>query len=364
MHAAIRWGGLGLGVLGALALRRFSAKRLDLAGRVVLITGGSRGLGLVLARELTTAGCRLVICARDPRELEHARAELCAAGADTLALTCDVSSSEEVRGMVDAALHRFGRIDVVVNNASIIQVGPVGSMTLDDFERAMAVNFGGTLHTVLAVLPHMRARGEGRIVNITSIGGKVAVPHLLPYSAAKFAAVGLSEGLRSELAKDGIVVTTVVPGLMRTGSPVNALFKGDQEAEFSWFSLGDSLPLSAMSAERAARKIVDALEWGKAEVTLSWQAKVLRLAHDLTPGLTARALGLVNRVLPDAESRDEEAVPGMHLATRVAPSRLTGHMNEAALRNNEFGGTRRPSREHARRIGLEASRGDGGSAPR
>src|SRR6185503_4123757 len=120
-----------------------------------------------------------------------------------------------------------------------------------------------------AVLPEMRARREGRIVNITSIGGKISVPHLLPYSASKFALVGLSEGLRAELAKDGIVVTTICPGLMRTGSPRNATFKGQHRAEYAWFSIGDSLPVTAMSADRAARQILTACKRGEAEVVLS-----------------------------------------------------------------------------------------------
>lgn len=359
MRTAVRLGGLALA--GAIAWKRLRRTRLDLEDRAVLITGGSRGLGLVLARELAARGCRLVLCARDPRELEQARVELALDGAEVLALAADVSRPQDVEGMVRAATERFGRIDVIVNNASIIQVGPLETMTAADFERAMAVNFGGMLHTILAVLPQMRARGEGRIVNITSIGGKVAVPHLLPYSTAKFAAVALSEGLRAELAREGIVVTTIVPGLMRTGSPPNALFKGRRDLEFTWFSLGDALPLTAMSAERAARRIVLAMERGESEVVLSWQAKLVRMAHALAPGMFSDAMGLVNRLLPRAPGRgtEEESVPGMHLATPLAPSRLTSLMNEAAVRNNEFGGIRRPSREHARRIGLGEPSGDG-----
>lgn len=100
----------------------------------------------------------------------------------------------------------------------------------------------------------MRARRRGRIVNITSIGGKVGMPHLLPYTCAKFATVGLSEGLRAELGREGIRVTTIVPGLMRTGSHLKAMFRGQHEQEFTWFSLGASLPLVSMGAERAARQ--------------------------------------------------------------------------------------------------------------
>ena len=158
---------------------------------------------------------------------------------------------------------RFGRMDVLVNNAGIISVGPAQAMTRQDFAEAMDVDFWGTLNPILAVLPQMRERRGGRIVNITSIGGKVSVPHLLPYSCAKFAATALSEGLRAELARDGIVVTTIVPGLLRTGSYDQALFKGDHAGEYDWFSVSDNLPGQSISAERAAREIVRATRRGE-----------------------------------------------------------------------------------------------------
>lgn len=341
--------------LGRQAVRQ--RRETDLAGRVVLITGGSRGLGLVLAREFAREGCRLVICARDEVELEGARKDLRDRGAEVLAEHCDVADREQVERLIERATSHFGGIDVLVNNAGIIQVGPLESMAVEDFERALAVNFWGSVYTVFALLPQMRERGSGRIVNITSIGGKVAVPHLLPYDCAKFALVGFSEGLRAELAKDGITVTTVVPGLMRTGSPPNALFKGDREKEFTWFSVGDATPLTAMSAERAARRILQATKRGEAEVTLGWQAKLLRLTHDLFPGATADLLGWVNRALPEGGAETGEA-RGMELATAVSPSPLTALMNQAARENNEYGGRPEPSPEHAEKAGIQKRSGD------
>lgn len=348
-HPLVRWT-VAAGV-AALAARR-ARPGLPLRGKVALITGGSRGLGLLLARELATRGVDLVICARDDRELRAARRDLEAHGARVLAIPCDVADEGQVRAMVAEAIDRFARIDIVINNASIIQVGPLDAMSTTDFHEAMAINFGGVLNTCLAVLPHMRGRGDGRIVNITSIGGKVAVPHLLPYDCAKFATVGLSEGLRAELARDNIKVTTVVPGLMRTGSPVNAFFKGRTENEFAWFALASSTPLTTVSARRAARRIIGALRRGEAFVTISWQAKALRLAHDLFPAATARALGVVNRVLPGRTGGPTPNVRGMRLAHRLAPSRLTALMNRAARRNLEFAGEPEPSRSHAKQVGL------------
>ncbi|HEX8271264.1 MAG TPA: SDR family NAD(P)-dependent oxidoreductase [Longimicrobiaceae bacterium] len=321
--ARTRAGGSGIPWLagGALALLGWRMLREmreeDIAGEVALVTGGSRGLGLLLARELAAAGCPVAICARDERELDAARADLEGRGAQVLAFRCDVSVREEVEAFVRAATERFGRVDLLVNNASILQAGPLEAMTLGDFERAMAVNFWGSVYAAFAVLPQMRARRRGRIANVTSIGGKVAIPHLLPYDCAKFAAVAFSEGLRAELAKDGIRVTTVVPGLMRTGSPMNAEMHGDPAAEFGWFSAAGGTPLTAMSAERAARRIVEAVRRGEAEVTLTWQAKLLRLTHDLFPGATADLLGVANRLLPDAPEDGARVAAGREVADRV-----------------------------------------------
>ncbi len=266
----------------------------------MLITGGSRGLGLGLAREFARHGCRLVICGRDEDSLARARDELNAAGADVLAIPCDVGDQDQVDRLVAETTERFGPIDILVANAGQIEVGPFATMADADFENAFDVMFWGILRPVRAVLPAMGSRGRGRIVTITSIGGKVSVPHLLPYAAAKFAAVGLSEGLRAELAGTGVRVTTVVPGLMRTGSHLNAEFRGNPDAEYVWFSLGSSLPLISMDADRAARQIVAATIRGDAEAILSLPAAALARVHGLAPGMTTEILSLVNRLLPSA----------------------------------------------------------------
>ena len=273
------------------AIRKLREEPLD--GNVAIVTGSSRGLGFLIARELVRAGCRVVICGRNARDLEIARKSL---GSYVTAMTCDVSQKHEVDALVARVVDEFGRIDIVVNNAGIIQVGPIEAMTLDDFGDEMGVMYWGVVYTTLAALPHLR-RGA-RIANVTSIGGKVSVPHLLPYGSAKFATVGFSEGLHAELAKDGISVTTIVPGLMRTGSFLNAFFKGKEADEFKWFSLGSTLPLISMDAERAARQIVAAIRRRDAQVILSLPAKLLALFHGVFPGTTSEILAIVNRLLP------------------------------------------------------------------
>jgi NAD(P)-dependent dehydrogenase (short-subunit alcohol dehydrogenase family) len=307
--------GIASGAL-ALAAGRWAWRRRNaetLAGKVVLITGGSRGLGHLLARLAAADGAKVVICARDPIELERTRLNLKDRGAEVLALPCDVTDPAQVQELVAQAIRHFGGIDVLVNNAGVIKVGPLDDMGLEDFHHVMDVNFWGVVHATLAVLPTMRARRGGRIVNITSIGGKIAMPHLLPYDSAKFAALGFSEGLRAELRKDGIDVVTVVPGLMRTGSATSAVFQGNPEEEFAWFSGMAGSRFFAMDARRAARRIVAAMRSGDGEVVLGWQAKLARLSKDLFPNLVVRALAVVDRLLPP-EGNYIDAASGKQIA--------------------------------------------------
>ncbi|MBT9392612.1 SDR family oxidoreductase [Hymenobacter sp. NST-14] len=327
------------GAAGLLAASLYANRRGDytLAGRVVLITGGSRGLGLILARQAVAEGARVAICARDPEELARARQELAATGADVLALAHDLTNAEEVRAMVATVQHQLGSIDVLVNNAGIISVGALNHMEVRDYEDSLNVHFWAPLHAMQAVLPDMRRRGEGRIVNIASVGGKVAVPHLVPYSAGKFALVGLSEGFRAELLQYGIQVTTVCPGLMRTGSPRNATLKGQHEKEYAWFSIADSLPAVSMDAERAGREIWNACRRGEAEVMLGLPAKLLAAFHGLLPGTTANVLSWLNRALPGpADLMGNERRFGYESQSEASPSWLTALTQQAAADNNEL----------------------------
>jgi NAD(P)-dependent dehydrogenase (short-subunit alcohol dehydrogenase family) len=323
------------GLLAARALVR--ARRVyDLRGKVVLITGGGRGLGLTLAREFARQGARVVICARDPDELERARQDLERRGAEVLAIPCDVTEQTQVHAMARIVEERWGRVDVLVNNAGVIEVGPIDTITREDYEEAMRAHFWGPLNTIEAFVPMMRARREGRVVNISSVGGKISVPHLLPYCASKFALTGLSEGLRAELAQDNVLVTTVCPGLMRTGSPRNAYFKGQHRAEYAWFSISDSMPLLSTSAEHAARSIVEGCRNGEPEVVFPLLTQVAVKLHGLFPGATAEVLSLVNRALPKADGVGTKKVRGAESESKVSPSPLTVLGDRAAESHNEM----------------------------
>lgn len=287
--------------------------------KVVLITGGSRGLGLEIARQLAQEGAHLALLARNSGELENALEEIEKVCPDAFAVVCDVRDEHQVNDAVGRVTEQFGRIDVLINNAGIIQVGPMDNMTLKDFEEAMAVHFWGPLYMIRAVLPQMQRRRTGRIVNVASIGGEVATPHLAPYCASKYALVGLSDVLRAEMRQHGIVVTTVCPFLMRTGSFPYATFKGQRTREYTWFGVSDSIPGISMKAARAARRIIEACREGKARVTLGWPGKMAVFLNAVAPGWVAFGQSVAGWLLPRAVPVDTDGRPGWQLEHEGAP---------------------------------------------
>lgn len=332
---------LGAAAISLFALRKFTKPRTSFRNRVVFISGGSRGLGLILARRFADEGARIFICARTKDQLERARKELSARGAEVIAEPCDLRKKEEVPRVIRLCEERLGPIEVLVNNASIMLVGPFTDLGEEDFRNAMDANFWHVYHATDAVLPGMIQRRWGRILNITSIGGVISVPHLLPYCVGKFAAQAFSEGITAEAARYGVKVTTIVPGLMRTGSYLNALFKGEPEKEFSWFAAGASLPLISMDAERAGDKIFKALKEGRKILTVGAPAKFGRIFHGLWPGLTIAVLDRVSRALMPAGqgaiARLTPPEPGFTQQDRtyVGRSPMTVMGRRAASRFNE-----------------------------
>jgi short-subunit dehydrogenase len=295
-----------------------------------------------MARELAGEGARLALVARDEEELDKAVADIRERHplADVMPIVGDLRRRYDAERAIAEIVDRYGSVDVLINNAGIVQVGPIDHMKLADYEDAMNTHFWAPLYMIVAALPYMRRQGAGRIVNISSIGGKIAVPHLVPYSASKFALVGLSDGLRAELARDHIVVTTVCPGLMRTGGPLHAMFKGNQEEEYAWFAISDSLPLSSIDAGRAARQIVNACRYGDAELIITIQAKLAVLARYAAPELFANLVALTNTVLPGpaATPDGDRARTGRESESAAAgpTAPLTAPTYEAAAKNNEM----------------------------
>lgn len=292
---------------------------------VALVAGASRGLGLLIARELGRRGYRPVLWARDEDELTWAVETLAGEGVAADAVVCDVRDHERVEQLVAEIERETGPIDVAIHVAGIIQVGPLDALTRSHFEEAVEVMQWGPINVALAVLPGMRRRRRGRIGVVSSVGGLVSVPHLLPYSTAKFGAVGFTRGLTAELAGTGVTATTVVPGLMRTGSHLRATFTGDQPAEYAWFAPGASLPLLSMDAETAARRIVQGVLRGRSMVILTPLAKIGVRLNGLMPATTSVVMKIVSTALPSTPVRDTGGAAG--------PGTVEGHRARARLRS-------------------------------
>ena len=326
-------------VAGGFILRRARRirRRMSFNGKSVLITGGSRGLGLELARRFAREGARLSLLARDADELARAQWRLESTfGADVQTWACDLRNAEQVEQVADEVIGTRGGVDVLINNAGVIRVGPFLSMSMDDFQEALDVHLTAPLRLIHKVVPGMMQRRAGRIVNVSSIAGLIAVPHLAPYVASKFALTGLSETMTAELAAHGVYVTTVCPGLMRTGSHVNALFRGDFRREFAWFSWMGANPMLSTSSAHAARRIVDACRNGRPRLSISAVTRLADVADSVAPGVLATMNSLAASVLPTLVENTEAARPGWQSTSRAAPSVMTRLADRQIERNNEL----------------------------
>lgn len=294
-----------LGVLAFHYVQRKKQPTFRFEGQKVFITGGSRGLGLAFARRLLHLGAQVFLVARDEKELSRAKEMLRSQfeASQVYVHPADVTDSQQLKGAIENALREMGGIDVLINNAGSILVGPFAAMEKVDFEAQMKLHLYSVIEAIQEVTPHFKAKGGGRILNVCSLGGKVGVPHMAPYDASKFALAGFAQGVRSELKLDNIFMTTAFPTVMRTGSPIQAVFKGNHEREFKIFETIDNLPLLSMSADAAAEKMLNALAEGRSEIILSIPAKI-RLAFGIfMPETLDSLMSFATRFLPRGESR-------------------------------------------------------------
>lgn len=327
---------LAIGTYFAVKCFIRSNKTISLKDKVVLITGGTRGLGIILARKIADEGAKVVICGRSEESLQQASADLDSKFVPHLAIQCDVAEKQQIKEMIRQINEKFGTVDVLVNNAGIIQIGPMEVMEEEDYRNAMNVHFWGPLHLMNEVLPAMKLKKLGRIVNIDSIGGIVSFPHLLPYNTSKHALSGLSEGITAELGNVNIKITTVYPGLMRTGSPRNIDVKGQHQKEYAWFKILGSLPFTSINADNAGQKIIDAMKAGDKTLILSLPAKLINVAHAIAPRLVLKSFKVIGRLLP-AKPKDgsSEEKKGYESESKISRSAITDKTDHAAVKNLE-----------------------------
>lgn len=290
--------------LAGASLWALPKRRASYAGLSAVITGGSRGLGFAMARALLEDGASVTLLARDAEELDRACAQLNEHSDRVFSVVCDVTQFEALETALAEARARFGKVDFFVHNAGSVTVGPFASMTDEDFSAQMRIHFDAAVQGLRAIHPYLRMQDGGRILMVSSIGGRVPIPHMAPYCASKFALGGFAQAVRPELLRDGISLTVAYPGLMRTGSPKQAVFKGDHEREFAWFATGDSIPGLSMSAASAARKMLDAALEGRAEIVVGLPAKLADTFYHSFPELFASLSAVATRFLPSDRSKE------------------------------------------------------------
>lgn len=226
----------------------------NIAGKVVIVTGASSGLGEATARHLAARGAKLVLAARRTDRLDALVADIAGQGGEAIAVATDVSKRADVEALAAAASARFGRIDVLVNNAGVMPLAPIEKLRVEEWDRMIDVNIKGVLYGIAAVLPAMKAQGSGHIINIASVAGlKVFAPIGTVYSATKFAVRALSEGFRSE-APVGVRTTIVSPGAVESELRLGST-DADAVAGVNAFYEANQIP-----ADSVARAIVYAIE--------------------------------------------------------------------------------------------------------
>jgi NADP-dependent 3-hydroxy acid dehydrogenase YdfG len=190
-----------------------------IAGKVVVITGASSGLGEATARLLSTQGATVVLGARRVDRIQALADALAAGGGTALAVETDVTDRGQVQRLVDAAVQRYGRIDVIINNAGLMPQSLLERLKVDEWDRMIDVNIKGVLYGIAAALPHMQRQKGGQIINVSSVAGHKVGPGSAVYSATKHAVRALSEGLRQEVKPYGIRTTVISPGAVATELP-------------------------------------------------------------------------------------------------------------------------------------------------
>ncbi len=292
--------------LGGLSLLLYfwPASKTSLTNKTAVITGGSRGLGLALAKGLLKENAQVILLARDEQELRQAREILKEFPEHAIKLlACDITRPSELEQAFKTITEQYSSIDILINNACTISVGPFQSMETEDFTALLKLQVQAVIQSIQLALPAFLSQKGGNIVNISSIGGRIPVPHMSPYCASKFALAGLSESITPELMTHNIKVTTVYPGLMRTGSPVQAVFKGDHNKEYAWFASGDVMPGLSVSAEYAADQILKGMKQGRTQVVFPLTSCIAIYAYGLFPELFTFINGQVNSFLPKGQSR-------------------------------------------------------------
>lgn len=263
------------------------SEKIEVSGKVAVVTGASMGIGEAIAKVFADRGARVVLLSRDAGRAEAARSRIGHADR-TLALSCDVRNREEIDRVLSLTLHHFARVDAWINNAGHGLQDSIAQMDMAVCRETFDTNFFGTVAAMLAVIPVMKQQGSGMIVNISSVAGHIPVPFMGIYSATKFAMNAAGNAARVELKDSGIHVMTVCPGYVRTDFGANAI-KGSEAKQVR------PEAVRGITAERVARAVLRGYERRKREVIVPWTMHPVIKIYQLFPGLVERTMAKMAR---------------------------------------------------------------------
>jgi short-subunit dehydrogenase len=258
------------------------SRKMDVSGKVVVVTGASMGIGEAIAKIFADRGARLVLLSRDAGRAEAARGRV-GHNERTLALSCDVRNREEIDRVLSLTLHHFDNIDIWINNAGHGLHDSVAQMDMAACRDMFDTNFFGTVASMQAVIPLMKRRGAGTIINISSVAGHIPVPFMGAYCATKFAMNAIGNAARVELKTSGVHVLTVCPGYVRTDFGANAI-KGRELKQVR------PETVRGVSAERVARAVLKGYEKRKREVIVPWTMHPVIKIYQLFPALVEQTM--------------------------------------------------------------------------
>ncbi len=260
----------------------------DLKNKVALVTGAATGVGEATSIAFAREGCDLVLATRKNAEGLQATAEkIRAMGRKALTVMADVSKRDDVEKLCQAAIKEFGRVDILMNNAGVGLTCELKDMSQEDWEWIMGVNFWGTVYTLHYLLPHMIERKSGHIVNVSSGAGLMGLPAAGAYTASKFALVGLTEVLRTELERFGIGVTAVCPSVIRTNIFDSMPVKGFKK------EVAQPPAIFRKTPESAAKQIIRAVKWNQAVLVITANARILYYIKRVSPTLSRKVAGSI-----------------------------------------------------------------------
>ena len=254
----------------------------NLNDKIVLITGSASGIGRAAALEFASRGSHIIIADIDEKGLADTAREIAGRGREVLSVRTDVSKKEDVKNLILKSIERFGRVDVLVNNAGVGMNSEIRDMDISDWEWIMGINLWGAIHTIHYLLPHMIKQGAGHIVNVSSAVGLVSfVPIQAAYTTTKFALVGFSEVLRTELERFGIGVTVICPGSIKTPFFQTTKFKGFKR------DVMDFVPDSFFGTpEGVAQEIVKGVIKNRPVIVVTWVAKFMVIMQRISPSIS------------------------------------------------------------------------------